>query len=127
MSESNTRQLARFAIDTDDSAIPAGAILHAKGAIADTIAVTLAGSREASSRIARQWTESTAATGTSRVLGTLLSTSPSEAAFANGVAAHALDFDDTHPHFSHPSATLVSALLPVGEAIGASGKSLIQA
>lgn len=127
VSETITSRMARFAVETDPATIPAPALVQAQGAVADTLAVTLAGSQEVSAKIGRQWAAEMGAEGASRILGTPVRTAPSEAAFANGIAAHALDFDDTHPHFSHASATLVSALLPVGQAIGASGEALVHA
>lgn len=47
------------------------------------------------------------------------------AAFANGVLAHSLDYDDTHlPSILHPSATVVPAALAVGELVKATGAEL---
>ncbi|QUS36143.1 MmgE/PrpD family protein [Falsirhodobacter algicola] len=53
---------------------------------------------------------------------------PSDAALVNGVAAHALDFDDNFtPGMSHASAVMVPALLAVGQAVGATGRQLVDA
>ncbi|WP_429924133.1 MmgE/PrpD family protein [Agrobacterium vitis] len=50
------------------------------------------------------------------------------AAFANGTAAHVLDFDDSfEPLTGHPSAPLVPALLALGEEAGASGAAILDA
>jgi 2-methylcitrate dehydratase PrpD len=54
--------------------------------------------------------------------------STADAAFANGVCAHALDFDDSHPHLrGHPSATLVPAAMAVGEQARAPGADVLAA
>ena len=50
------------------------------------------------------------------------------AAFANGVLAHSLDYDDTHlPSIVHPSASVVPAALAAGELSGATGAELVPA
>ena len=50
------------------------------------------------------------------------------AAFANGVLAHSLDYDDTHlPSVLHPSATVVPAALAAAELSGASGQETVAA
>jgi 2-methylcitrate dehydratase PrpD len=50
------------------------------------------------------------------------------AAFAGGVLAHSLDYDDTHlPSVLHPSASVVPAGLAVAEATGASGPATLDA
>ena len=50
------------------------------------------------------------------------------AAFANGVLAHSLDYDDTHlPSILHPSSSVVPASLAVAEAERASGAQYLTA
>ncbi len=50
------------------------------------------------------------------------------AAFANGVLAHSLDYDDTHlPSVLHPSASVVPAALAAAETAGADGARLLDA
>lgn len=51
-----------------------------------------------------------------------------QAAFANGVLAHSLDYDDTHlPSVLHPSASVVPAALAAAEHAGASGAQTVHA
>jgi 2-methylcitrate dehydratase PrpD len=51
-----------------------------------------------------------------------------QAAFANGVLAHSLDYDDTHlPSVLHPSASVVPAALAAAEHAGASGAQTVRA
>jgi 2-methylcitrate dehydratase PrpD len=51
-----------------------------------------------------------------------------QAALANGVLAHSLDYDDTHlPSVLHPSASIVPAALAAAEHAGASGELTIRA
>ncbi len=53
----------------------------------------------------------------------------STAAFANGLLAHALDFDDWDAfiHVGHPTSMMIGAALPWREHINASGKDLLKA
>ncbi|WP_104106782.1 MmgE/PrpD family protein [Nocardioides sp. 616] len=51
-----------------------------------------------------------------------------QAAFANGVLAHSLDYDDTHlPSVLHPSASVVPAALAAAEHAGTSGELTVRA
>ena len=73
--------------------VPSEARARAATAFKDTIGVMLAGVAEPAARIAQSLATEEGA-GECRVLGTSLQTGPGFAAFANGVAAHALDYDD---------------------------------
>lgn len=53
---------------------------------------------------------------------------PEWAIFANGIAAHSIELDDTHSASSlHPAVVAIPPALAVAELIGASGRSLITA
>jgi hypothetical protein len=68
------------------------------------------------------------APGKATVWGRNLTTSAAEAAFANGIAGHALDFDDSLPSLrGHPSTTMGPAALAVGEVAGSSGAEVLAA
>ncbi|MBO0821422.1 MAG: MmgE/PrpD family protein, partial [Nocardiopsaceae bacterium] len=108
-------------------------------AFLDTLAVAMPGAKEDSARLARTWALTAAgapkddgaagALGTSaREWATGRALPVAEAAFANGVAAHALDFDDVSMSMSgHPSALLVPVTLAVAESAGASVGQLLEA
>jgi len=98
-------------------------------AFADTIGVMLAGAREPAAQMAQATAaEEGTGTGPCRVLGTALRTGPQLAAFANGVAAHALDYDDMcFVSMAHPSCALVPAALAAGELAAARGALLLDA
>ena len=84
-------------------------------AFRDTIGVMLAGGSEPAARMAQALAHEEG-TGPCRVLGTAIRTSSQLAAFANGVAAHALDYDDMcFVSLAHPSCALVPAALAAGE------------
>jgi len=123
-----TRALAQFAAHTKTEALPARLLDKSADAFIDTLGVGLAGSLEPASLLVSQWVLEEAARGQSTVWGGRNGVSPSQAAFANGTAAHALDFDDSLPSMrSHPSASLVPAALAVAEARGASGRDVLAA
>ena len=62
------------------------------------------------------------------VIGTPLRVAVEDAAFANGTAAHALDYDDLNQSLSgHPSAPILPAALAVAERAGADGAALLTA
>jgi 2-methylcitrate dehydratase PrpD len=109
------------------AAVPADARQRAAIAFKDTIGVTLAGAGEPAARIAQSLAADDGA-GDSRVLGTSLTTSAGWAALANGVAAHALDYDDMcFVSLAHPSCALVPALLAAGELAHADARALLDA
>lgn len=57
------------------------------------------------------------------IVGVSTKVNAAQAAFANGVLAHSLDYDDTHlPSVLHPSASVVPAALAAAEHAGASGE-----
>ncbi len=123
-----THQLATFIVETDAGSIPRTVLSGSRDALIDTIGCALAGSLEPISEIAVRWVRETGARGQATVLGQPLKTSPAEAAFANGIAGHALDFDDSLPTLrGHPSTTMGPAALAVAEVTGASGQSVLAA
>jgi 2-methylcitrate dehydratase PrpD len=62
------------------------------------------------------------------VLGTAIRATASNAALANGTAAHALDFDDMcFVSLAHPSAPLVACAIAAAELAGAGGPALLDA
>jgi 2-methylcitrate dehydratase PrpD len=61
------------------------------------------------------------------VIGQGLKVSAPDAALANGVIAHALDYDDCGVKIGHPSVLVLPAVLSLGEHLGASGQDLLTA
>lgn len=123
-----TSKLAEFAIETPTSDVPDVAMDAACNGMIDVMACALAGTLEPAARIAANWVADAGAKRQVTVWGRSLSTSADLAAFANGVAAHALDFDDSHPSVrGHASASLVPTAIAVGEASGASGEAILAA
>ncbi len=97
-------------------------------AFVDTIGVILAGIREDASQILLRVPGVAAAPGPALILGTDRRTSVLDAALVNGVAAHALDYDDVAGSMGgHPSVMLIPALIPLAEMLGSSGRDLVLA
>lgn len=93
----------------------------------DTVAVMLAGRDEPVTRVAQRWIAARASTPrNARLLLGSQTAAARDAALVNGVAAHALDYDDVGLQ-GHPSAVLVSALLAEGDRLGSSGAALLAA
>jgi 2-methylcitrate dehydratase PrpD len=123
-----TEKLVDFLVSVDGSDIPDAAIGEAKKAVVDCIGVMLAGAHEPVSRLVIEQINQAQEKPVAQVLGTRHRVSPLSAALANGVLAHALEFDDCClPLDGHPSAPLLPALLALGEVEGISGRELLEA
>jgi 2-methylcitrate dehydratase PrpD len=106
--------------------LPEAAVSWARVGILDTVGVTVAGSREPAAELAAAALDSGA--GPSLILGTRKRVSPLDAALINGTASHALDFDDCNNTLGgHPSAPVVSALMPLAEQLGSTGAAFVNA
>ncbi len=116
--------IAAFVVDT---AISEEARQRASIALIDTCGVMLAGAVEPAARIAQSLAAEDGV-GECRIVGTPIKTSTGLAAFANGVAAHALDYDDMcFVSLAHPSCVLVPAILAAGELAHADARTLLDA
>ena len=119
-----TQSLAQAVLEP--RVFPPEALNAAKDAFIDTMGVAIAGSTDECARIAQS-----GARGGQRAAGGGMGTPlrhAMEAAFANGIAGHALDFDDSMTALrGHPSVTLIPAILAAAEAHGASGRAALEA
>jgi 2-methylcitrate dehydratase PrpD len=124
MSEALTRSLAAFVSDLRLTAVPADALTVVHTGFADCIGTMIAGSIEDPPNILRM------TLAPARGDASLYLTGPRvpapDAAWINGTAAHALDYDDVALR-GHPSTVLVPAILAEGESLGASGAQLATA
>jgi 2-methylcitrate dehydratase PrpD len=119
-----TEDIAAFVASFNLKTAPAELLPRVREAFLDSFGVMLAGCREQSAQIAARWVRSQGAVGQCTVIAAPdFRTSPANAALANGVAAHTLDYD----HFGHQSAVMVPCVLAAGEANGVSGRALIEA
>lgn len=122
-----TAILAKFTTDLHYEKIPRKAVETAKIALRDCLGVALAGSREEDARIAAEIARQERAREETSVIGQGFRTSALDAALANGTAAHALDFDHSFTIMGQPTAPVVPATFALGEALGASGRQVIEA
>jgi 2-methylcitrate dehydratase PrpD len=116
-----TRELGRFVSELRFESLPEAALEVVRTGFTDCVAVMFAGRDEPVARIVR---EQLASRGISRearlLLGGESATAP-DAALANAVAGHALDYDDV-ALAGHPSVVLVPAILAEAEALGRNGR-----
>ncbi len=96
----------------------------------------LAGQRAESGHILHEYLADLACVGPSSVPGSDIKTAPRFAAFANGVARHADDYDHTqlavaadrvYGLLTHPTAPVLPAVLALSERDGRSGADLLDA
>jgi 2-methylcitrate dehydratase PrpD len=122
--ENLARKIAAF----DESLLNGYALEQAKACIADTIGVTLAGSREPCTQLLLRTPGVAQAPGRCVILGTGFKTSALDAALVNGTASHALDYDDLCGDFGgHHSAPLVPLLLALAQERGGTGRDFLAA
>ena len=106
--------------------LPAAAVAMAKQGILDTVGVTLAGANDQTTAVVSAALRKTAALGPALIFGGSERLDVLNAALINGVASHALDFDDcSNTLGGHPSAPILPALWAV--APGTSGRAFIAA
>ena len=120
------RALADRICQVSFEALPREAVETAKLGILDTVGVTLAGAREETTAVVARALRKTAAAGPALIFGGSDRLDVLSAALINGVAAHALDFDDcSNTLGGHPSAPILPALWAL--APGVSGRAFIAA
>jgi 2-methylcitrate dehydratase PrpD len=122
-----TEAMARTTVALRAKQLPERGLELIGSAILDYLACAVAGSRTDASRLVVDWLRENGGHPAATVIGTDLRTAPAQAALANAVAGHALDFDDVSVRMIHPSVTIVPVLLAVGEARGASGTDVLDA
>ena len=124
-----TDRLAQFVVETKFSAIPEQTRANAKLHILDTLGVALAGVDQPAASIALDYCARLGSSQEASIWGTQRKASVPTAAFANGLLAHALDYDDWDAfiHVGHPTSMLLGAALSLGENINASGADLLKA
>jgi 2-methylcitrate dehydratase PrpD len=131
-----TQEVASFVFKTRYREIPPEVVRLARNFILDGFGVALAGSTDECSRIVQKHIQQMAGKEEAVVLGTGLSAPMSKAALANGVAGHALDYDDTQLSTSkeavyglltHPTTPVLAASLAVGEKEKISGQEFLLA
>jgi 2-methylcitrate dehydratase PrpD len=99
-----------------------------RSAFVDTVGVTLAGMAEDAPNLLLRVPGVAAAAGPSLIFATARRTSVLDAALVNGLASHALDYDDVAGALGgHPSVPLIPALFALGEQLRSSGPDIVLA
>lgn len=128
MPDSPAARLAEFAVSVDADVLPLAVVNASKLHLLDVLGCALAASALGSGDEGRLLADDAGASGHATVIGSRSPRPPTDAALANGMLAHALDFDDTHPDsICHISAVVAPAALAEAEAAEASGADLVAA
>jgi 2-methylcitrate dehydratase PrpD len=137
--QSLTAYVADFITRTRTKDIPADVMHLGKRSILDGIGLALAGSVAESGHIVRKHLKSLGCQsqrGGCTLIGSNLKMPARFAAFANGVAIHADDYDDTqlavakdrvYGLLTHPTAPALPPVLAIGERDGRSGRDVLTA
>jgi 2-methylcitrate dehydratase PrpD len=123
-----TRELADKANAVRLETTPADVISIAKQCVLDWLGVTLAGQSEKLTASLTSVLKAQGGNPSATIVGSSLKLPSVNAALLNGTASHALDYDDVS--FSipgHASAPVLTAVLALGEEIGATGAEVLEA
>lgn len=122
------QQLGRFAEESRFETLPDDVVDSVRRRVMDTLGIVIAAAPLDTSRAARRWAQDQGGRAQASAVGLPDRLPAVLSAFANGVLAHSLDYDDTHlPSVLHPSATVVPAALAAAEATGADGEAAVAA
>jgi 2-methylcitrate dehydratase PrpD len=132
-----TGYVAEFVASTSLAGIPEDVVVLGKKSILDGLGLALAGSVAKSGRLIRRHLQGLGSTArAASVLGTAMRLPARFAAFANGTAVHADDYDDTqlavakdrvYGLLTHPTAPALPSTLAVAERDGRSGRDFLAA
>jgi 2-methylcitrate dehydratase PrpD len=132
-----TSAVVDFIASTSFADIPSDALAIGRRCIADGIGVMLAGSTTSASEILRAQVREDGSRAESTTLGRgSFQTRAASAALVNGTSGHAHDYDDTQLStaadrifglLTHPTIPPLAASLAVGERLGASGRTVVEA
>jgi 2-methylcitrate dehydratase PrpD len=120
------RRLAEFAADLAFEDIPKPMLLRAKLLILDAVSSGLASNAHAFSDVAIAWATELGGEGSWSVIGRSARLPVRDAALANCILIHGLDFDDTHLNsIIHATATCLPCVLSFGGSLGIDGPALL--
>jgi 2-methylcitrate dehydratase PrpD len=123
-----TRALTQWLATCSDDAVAPDALEVASHCLLDWVGVTLGGCNDDGPVMVRAEIAEQGGHPQATLVGTRERASAVQAALANGIASHALDFDDVHAQLNgHPTVAIMSAVLPLAERQNASGLELLRA
>lgn len=123
-----SRRVAAFARAAKDRPIPVAVRQRASHLMLDGVGVALAASTYDFARPTLDALHAMGGAGSAAVIGSARRLAPRDAAFANGVLVHGIDYDDTHMgSVTHTTAALLPATLAVAQHRGCSGAEMLTA
>jgi 2-methylcitrate dehydratase PrpD len=127
--ENYTGKFAKLIVDTTYESLPDEAIALAKRSFMDCVGAAMAGTPEKSSKLIVELTKELGGNNKCSVIGGGFKTSAPNAALANGLTTHVLEFDDASGEAwsAHPSAVIVPTVLAMAEHGHISGKEALLA
>jgi 2-methylcitrate dehydratase PrpD len=121
-------ELSGYIAGARSRALPAPVLEKTRHHVLDTIAAMVSGTGLLPGRKAIAYAKTLGGAREATVVGTKFTTDAVNAAFANGMLAHADETDDSHaPSLTHPGCGIVSAALAMGERERGSGAALLRA
>ena len=122
------RCYARFILGLSLDDVPAPVVTRAALLALDILGGCLAASRQDFGRAVLHAAERLGGSPESTLIGGKVKVGAANAVLANGTLAHGLDFDDTREDaIVHTGSVAVTTALAVGEALGASGRAVLEA
>ena len=123
-----TKRLADLCVGIQYNDFPDEAIRKGKECILDTMGCMLAGYKGEEAAILLKYVKEAGGKPEATIVGSGQRSNAVTAALVNGTLGHALDFDDNqHSLMGHPSAVILPAVLSLGEKVGSSGESVLEA
>lgn len=121
-------QIAEFAVSAATDGVPDAVATSVQQRTLDILGLCVAAHRLDTSAAAIEHVLDQGGHGQATIVGHPDRVPATQAAFANGVLAHSLDYDDTHlPSVLHPSASVVPAALAAAEHAHADGPLTVRA
>ena len=127
MKQGLTAAYGAFIAQLKYKSLPPAVVDVAKQGFTDCVGVMLAGSREPVTAAVEKVLLADQSAGPANLYFSAKRASAPAAAWINGTAAHALDYDDVALKGSHPSAVLVPAILAEAQALKSSGRDMLVA
>jgi 2-methylcitrate dehydratase PrpD len=122
-----TQQLAEWVVNARYEDIPQRGVERVRERVLDSLGCAIGGMSVSTGKTLTQWIKVQGARPECTIICAGFKTTPSLATFANAVAGHALEYDDTATFSTHPSNPMTAAMLAVGEKLKVSGRDAILA
>jgi 2-methylcitrate dehydratase PrpD len=121
-------EVSSYISGSGEAKLPSEVIRKAKHHVLDTLSAIVSGSKLKPGQIAENYVKSQRGVMEAQVVGSRMVTSAINAAFANGMMAHADETDDAHSGTrTHPGCAIVPAALSMSEREEVDGMSFLKA